>query len=126
MIEVRRTFVKPIGAAETIVRYVGKLVVLLCIELEERGLGARRLDLVCHLVENRMQAVRIGVAKPIRDPKRLTRLLCDKIDTTDPGFGIEVLRIAVTPVQPFSNVQTMSSLTRRVARRRHGPHRHFG
>lgn len=108
--EVRRTFVEPIGAAETIARYVGKLVVLLCSELEERGVGARRVDLVCHLVDNRMQAVRIGVAKPIRDPKRLTRLLCDKIETIDPGFGIEILRLAATAVEPFATTQTISSL----------------
>jgi protein ImuB len=110
MIEVQRTFVEPIGAAETIARYLGKLVALLCTELEERGVGARRLDLVCHLVDDRIQAVRIGVAKPIRDPKRLTRLLCDKIETIDPGFGIEILRLAATAVEPFATSQTISSL----------------
>ncbi|MDB5177485.1 MAG: hypothetical protein JWN75_1153, partial [Candidatus Saccharibacteria bacterium] len=110
MIEVRRTFVEPIGAAETIARYVGKLVVLLCVELEERGLGALRIDLVCHLVDNRIQAARVGTAVPIRDVKRLTRLLCDKIETIDPGFRIEVLRVAATSVQPFATVQAMSSL----------------
>jgi protein ImuB len=110
MIEVKRIFVEPIGAAETIARYVGKLTADLCTDLEERGVGARRLDLVCHLVDNRIQAVRIGVAKPIRDPKRLTRLLCDKIETIDPGFGIEILRLAATAVEPFATSQTISSL----------------
>lgn len=33
-------------------------------------------------------AVRVGTALPVRDVKRLTRLLCDKIDTLDPRFGI--------------------------------------
>jgi hypothetical protein len=106
---------EPIGAAETIVRYVGKLVALLCVELEERGVGARRLDLVCHLVDNRVQAVRIGVAKPIRDPKRLTRLLCDKIETIDPGFGIEILRLAATAVEPLGTSQAISSLVEETA-----------
>ena len=27
----------------------------------------------------------------MRDVKRLTRLLCDKIETIDPGFGIEIM-----------------------------------
>jgi protein ImuB len=115
MIEVRRTFVEPIGAAETIARYVGKLVALMCSELEERGLGARRVDLLCHLVDNRIQAVRIGVAKPIRDPKRLTRLLTDKIETIDPGFGIEILRLAATAIEPFATSQTISSLVEETA-----------
>jgi len=83
---------------------------VLCAVLEERGLGALRVDLVCHLVDDRTQAARVGTAVPIRDVKRLTRLLCDKIETIDPGFGIEVLRVAATLVQPFATTQTMSSL----------------
>ena len=59
--------------------------------MERRGLGARRLDLICHRVDNRAQAVRVGTALPVRDVKRLTRLLCDKIETIDPGFGIEIM-----------------------------------
>lgn len=110
MIEVKRTFVEPIGAAETIARYVGKLVVQLSAELEERGLGALRVDLVCHLVDGRIQAARVGTAQPVRDVRRLTRLLCDRIETIDPGFGIEMLRLAATSVQPFATVQSSSSL----------------
>ncbi len=110
MIEVNRTFVEPIGAAETIARYIGKLVVQLNEELEQRGLGALRIDLVCDLVDGRIQAVRVGTAQPVRDVKRLTRLLCDKIEQIDPGFGIEMLRLAATSVQPFANVHSNSTL----------------
>jgi protein ImuB len=45
LIEIRRTFAEPIGAAETIARYTGKLVVALCEALEAKGLGAKRVDL---------------------------------------------------------------------------------
>lgn len=110
LIEVRRAFAEPIGAAETIARYIGKLVGQLCERLEERGLGARRLDLLCHRVDNRAQAVRVGMAIPVRDPKRLTRLLCDKIETIAPGFGIEVLTLAATIAEPLERKQTVSSL----------------
>lgn len=110
MIEVRRTFVEPIGAAETIARYIEKLVKELSEHLEEKGLGVLRADLVCHLVDNRIQAVRVGTAKPLRDVKRLTRLLCDKIEEIDPGFGIEILRLAATLVQPIEPTQKVSSL----------------
>lgn len=54
MIEARRVFAEPIAAAETIARYIGKLVVALCEALETRGLGARRLDLLCHRIDNRI------------------------------------------------------------------------
>ncbi|MCJ8141194.1 Y-family DNA polymerase [Falsirhodobacter halotolerans] len=108
LIEVRRTFFEPIGAAETIARYIGKLVAALCAALEERGLGARRLDLMCHRVDNRTQAVRVGLAVPQRDPARLTRLLCDKIETIAPGFGIEIMTLAATLAEPLGATQVSS------------------
>lgn len=110
IIEVQQVFAEPIGAAETIARYVAKLAGLLCAELEARGLGARQLDLLFALVDNRTQAIRVGTAQPVRDVKRLTRLLCDKIEKVDPGFGIEIMRLAATAAEPFANKQTISSL----------------
>jgi protein ImuB len=110
IVEVQQLFAEPIGARETITRYVAKLTVQLCEELEARGLGARRLDLLFGLVDNRLQAVRIGTAQPVRDVKRLTRLLCDKIETVDPGFGIEIMRLAATLAEPFAIKQSISSL----------------
>ena len=49
----------------------------------------------------RSQAVRVGTAMPVRDAKRLTRLLCDKIETIDPGFGIEVMTLTATIAEPL-------------------------
>jgi protein ImuB len=110
IVEVRRVFAEPIGAAETIARYTAKLVDALCVELEGRGLGARRLDLLFHRVDNTRQAVRVGTAQPVRDAKRLTRLLCEKIETVDPGFGIEVMDLAAVVAEPLENKQAVSSL----------------
>lgn len=115
LIEVRRVFGEPIGAAETIARYVGKLVAQLCAALEEQGLGARRLDLLCHRVDNRIEAVRVGMAQPVRDTKRLTRLLCDQIEKIDPGFGIELMSLAATIAEPFQRRQMASSLIEETA-----------
>ncbi|CEG10603.1 hypothetical protein BN961_04043 [Afipia felis] len=106
----RRAFAEPIGAAETIARYIGKLVAQLCERLDERGLGARRLDLICHRVDNRAHAVRVGMATPVRDVKRLNRLLCDKIETISPGFGIELMTLAATIAEPLEQRQAVSSL----------------
>lgn len=115
LIEVRRAFAEPIGAAETIARYIGKLVVELCERLEDGGLGARRLDLICRRVDNDAQAVRVGMATPVRDVKRLTRLLCDKIETIAPGFGIELMTLAATVAEPFGRKQMASSLIEETA-----------
>lgn len=111
LIEVRRVFAEPVGAAETIARTTGKLVAQLCETLEAKALGARRLDFLFHRVDNRIEAIRIGTARPVRDVTRLTRLLCDKLETIDPGFGIEIMRLAATLAEPLAPKQTISSLT---------------
>jgi protein ImuB len=110
LIEVRRVFAEPIGAAETIARYIGKLSAQLCEALEQKGLGARRLDLICHRVDSRAQAVRVGTALPLRDAKRMTRLLSDKIETIEPGFGIEIMTLAATVAEPLTLKQVVTSL----------------
>jgi protein ImuB len=111
LIEVRRIFAEPIGAPETIIRYIGKLTSQLCDALENKGLGARHLDLLFHRVDNRIETIRIGTARPVRDKKRLTRLLCAKIETVDPGFGIEIMRLAASLAEPLSPKQMISALT---------------
>jgi protein ImuB len=108
--EVRRALPEPISAAETIARYIGKLVDALCAELERKSQGARRVDLIFHRVDSRAQAIRVGMAKPVRDAKRLTRLLCDKIETIDPGFGIEMLTLYATVAEPLDPRQIVTSL----------------
>lgn len=110
LVEVRRVFGEPIGAAETIARYAGKLVDALCLELEKRGLGARRFDLLFHRVDNTMQFIRVGMAQPVRDPKRLTRLLHDKIESIDPGFGVEIMVLVAIETEQLRDRQAISSL----------------
>ena len=115
LIEVRRAFAEPIGAAETIARSIGLLVGQICEALDVRNLGVRRLDLRCHRVDDRIQAIRVGTALPIRDEKRLTRLLCDKIETIEPGFGIEVMTLAATLAEPLARRQMVNSLVETAA-----------
>lgn len=110
LVRVRRAFAEPIGAPETLARYTGKLVAQLCEELEKQGLGARRLDLLFTRVDSRIEAIRAGTAKPLRDVKRMTRLLCDKIETIAPGFGIELMTLTATVAEPLDYRSTASSL----------------
>ncbi len=107
---VRKVFGEPIGAPETIARYTAGLVHDLCQVLERRGLGARRLDLLFRRVDNSLQAIRIGTARAARDEKRLTRLICDRIETIDPGFGIEIMDLTATLAEPLVLQQAATSL----------------
>jgi hypothetical protein len=54
--------------------------------------------------------VRVGTALPVRDAKRVTRLLCDKIETIEPGFGIEIMTLAATVAEPLAAKQTVNTL----------------
>lgn len=103
--EVRRLFAEPIGAPETIARYTGKLARQLCDALEGKGLGVKQADLLFTRTDNRIEAIRVGLAQPMRDVKRLTRLLCDKVETVDPGFGIEHMRLIATHAEPLLHKQ---------------------
>jgi protein ImuB len=110
LVEVSRSFSEPIGAAETIAKYIGKLVIELCAVLETCGQGVRRADLIVYRVDNSLQSLRAGTAKPVRDIQRLTKLLCSSIEQIDPGFGIEKLSLAATMIEPFEEKQSISSL----------------
>lgn len=110
LIEVSRAFAEPIGAPETIAKYVGRLVAELCDALQKRGLGVRRTDLIVHKVDNTMQAIRAGTAKPTRDAAWLTKLFKDRIEKIEPGFGVERLALAAIMSEPLAEAQKSSSL----------------
>ena len=109
LIDVTQRFAEPIAAPETLARYTTKLVGLLCDRLEEAGVGARKLDLRFHRVDARVETIRAGTAKPTRDKARLTRLLCDRLETVDPGYGIEIMTLAAPAIEALG-LQEMSSL----------------
>ena len=111
LIQVRRAFAEPIGAPETLARYTLKLVEALCERLEEQGLGARKLDLRFHRVDNRIEAIRVGTAMPVREVRRLTRLLCDRLERVDPGFGVETMVLSAPIAEPLTQKTIATDLT---------------
>jgi protein ImuB len=110
MPHVRRAFAEPISAPETLARYTTKLVEQLCADLEVKGVGARKLDLLFFRVDNRIEVIRVGTARPVRDVKRLSKLLCDKIESVDPGFGVEAMTLTALIAEPLSYRATANSL----------------
>lgn len=111
LMQVRQVFAEPIGAPETLARYTLKLVEALCAALEVEGLGARTLDLRFHRVDNRVEAVRIGLARPVRDVRRLTRLLCDRLEAVDPGLGVEIMALSAPAAERLDWTPVASDLT---------------
>ena len=91
-----RRLLEPIGTADSIAQVIDDLVVDLVEILRERGLGARALDLMLQRVDGTEQHVVFGTARGTRDVRHLVRLLSLRIDTVDPGLGIEVMRLTAT------------------------------
>jgi protein ImuB len=109
-IEVTRQFAEPIAAAETINKYVARLVVDLVGELQRRGLGVRRTDLIVEKLDGTRQAIRAGTAKPARDVAWLTKLFKDRTEKIEPGFGIERLSLVAVMSEALGEEQKSSSL----------------
>jgi len=109
-ISIRRTFVEPIATAEAFAAVILALVGEACAALQARGAGARTLDLVFERVDGSAQVVRIGTARPVRDPMHLARLLDERVETVDPGLGVAAMRLVLPLVEPLAPVQGISDL----------------
>ena len=94
-------FMEPIATAEAIVEAGGEAVRRLVPMLVETGLAVRRLHLLCARVDDDVQKVTIRLARATRDGAHLRRLLEAKIETIEPGFGIERLRLVAARVEPL-------------------------
>ncbi len=103
-------FVEPVVTREGLALATTRLIETLCQQLERAGLGASRIDLVCRRVDATSQVLRIGTAAPSRRPKHLARLLAERLETIDPGFGIEQMTLAATLVDRLAPRQLASSL----------------
>jgi len=109
-ISIRRAFVEPIATAEAFATVILALVGEACTVLQARGAGARTLDLVFERVDGSVQVVRIGTARPVRDPMHLARLLDERIEMVDPGLGVEAMRLVLPLVEPLAHTQCVSNL----------------
>ena len=95
------TFAEPIAHAEALAAVTRRLLAELCGGLAAASLGARRLTLACYRVDNSTAAVAIGTSRPCRDARQLERLLAEKLERVDLGFGIERAILEAAAVEPL-------------------------
>lgn len=103
-------FAEPIATAEAIGVVVIDLVGALVETLRERGLGARIVRLVCDRVDGVPQVVTIGMARGTREASHLVRLLVMRIETIDPAFGIDAMRLVAIRTEPLGALAVESDL----------------
>ncbi len=101
----RLAFAEPISAPEDMSRVTVDVATKLCARLETEGQGARRFEVCFHRVDGKALQLSVGLSLPGRDPVRIAKLLVPKLDTLDPGFGIEVVTLRAEAVEPISGRQ---------------------
>lgn len=102
----RLAFFEPISAPEDMARVTVDVCAKLCARLEGEGRGARRFEVGFCRVDGKVPSVTVGLSLAGRDPGRLARLFQPKLETVDPGFGIEAVVIAAYEVEQVSGRQT--------------------
>jgi protein ImuB len=111
----RLAFFEPISAPEDMARVTADVAALLCARLEREGQGARRFEVAFHRVDGRALPLAIGLSLPGRDPARIAKLFAPKLETVDPGFGIEVVTMMAHDVEPISGRQARLDKAREAA-----------
>lgn len=99
---VRLSFAEPIADPTDLLCAIERLVADLVPRLAREGAGARRLDLAFHRIDGRVERIGLGTARPSREPRHLTSLFRERLDTIDPGLGIEDMILSVFAVEPLS------------------------
>lgn len=97
----RQRFAEPVATAEAIEHWLGELVPNLTTALEAEGLGVRALECIADRVDGVPQRIRIGLARPSRDPAHLLRLLKRRIEDVEPGYGIDAIALHVRRAAPL-------------------------
>jgi protein ImuB len=94
-------FAEPIATADAIAEALRLLMARLLDTLRKAGLAARAFTLSCDRVDGDVQRFVIGTARATRDGKHLLRLLAMKIDTIEPGFGLDGMRLTAGRCEPL-------------------------
>jgi protein ImuB len=102
---VRLSFAEPIAEPADLMLAVERLTADLVRRLAREGMGARRLDLAFLRVDGRVERIRLGMARPSREPSHLAALFKERLDTIDPGLGVEDMILAAFMVEPLFSEQ---------------------
>lgn len=109
LLSVERRFFDPISLIADIEDLVPALARQLKGELERREEGARHLELQLFRVDGEVSRIAVLSSQPLRDPKQLGRLFREKLAAVsasiDPGYGFDLVRLAVLGASPFEAAQ---------------------
>jgi protein ImuB len=106
----RLTFPEPIGLEADVLAGLDRLLPPLCARLATAGQGARRVRLVLVRTDGSAEMREVGLARPADRPEAIRPVLALGLGEVDAGFGIEVMRLSATVVEPVSPRQHRGQL----------------
>ena len=108
-IEVEARFAEPIVSVDAALGTISVLTAEAAVELSGRGGGGRRFAVALFRSDGHVARITVETATPVREPGVVERLLRERIgaltDPLDPGFGYDLIRLAVPVVDPLAPEQ---------------------
>ncbi|MFN9847209.1 MAG: DUF6504 family protein, partial [Alphaproteobacteria bacterium] len=95
----------PISTPEDMARVTEDVTAKLCTRMEAESHGARRFEIAFHRVDGKALPLTIGLSLAGRDARRIARQFQPRLETVDPGFGIECVTLAAYDVEATSSRQ---------------------
>ena len=104
-----RRFAEPVAKTEYALAVLGELAAEAAEQLEERKCGGRRFDATFFRSDGLARTLSVETSQPTRDPGDVIRLFHERIeglsDPIDPGFGFDLIRLAVPVIEPLAAAQ---------------------
>lgn len=104
-----RRFAEPIGLADSIRAALATLSMQATTELERRAQGGRCFAASFFRTDGAVREIAVETGQPTRDPALIGRLFHERIealaDPLDPGFGFDLIRLAVPATEPLDASQ---------------------
>jgi len=103
---VRLPFPEPLITHAGVAAALDHLTSALCAKLARAGRGCRRLALWVARADGSSTVIEAGLSAPSREPEHLLRLIEDKIETLDMGFGVDLMSLAALVTETLAPAQT--------------------
>lgn len=108
-IHITQNFAEPISRTNDVLATIEALARAAAIQLRERGQGGRRFEVSLFRSDGHVARLCVDTGGPTRDANLLMRLIRERIDALadplDPGFGYDLIRLAVPLAETLKNVQ---------------------
>ncbi|RIA43729.1 protein ImuB [Hephaestia caeni] len=108
-LRVDRRFAEPIARAEDALGVIGDLAREAAVTMDARGEGGRRFAVRLFRSDGATRDLAVETSLPTRDPALVLRLFGERIDgladPIDPGFGFDLIRLAVPVLAPLAPAQ---------------------